>query len=98
MLELENDVFTHSAGPPSCGGRYVVPVGHLPLTGLDVPDAVGAPGWQSGPQLVVEEVVCDAGAVVVDDAVVVLEDADELVALGAAAVVVETVDVSVLVV
>jgi hypothetical protein len=98
VLELENDDFTHNAGPPSCGGRYVVPVGHLPLMGLDVPDAVGAPGWQSGPQLVDEEVVCDACAVVLVDVVVVVLDADEVVELVGAALVVKTVEDAVFVV
>jgi hypothetical protein len=56
---------------------------------LDVPAAVGAPGWQSGPQLVEDEVVCDACvAGLVEVVVVVLDaDADEVVELVAAPVV-----------
>jgi hypothetical protein len=36
----------------SCGGRYEVPAGHLPLTGLEVPGSDGVPvGLQSGPDV-----------------------------------------------
>jgi hypothetical protein len=63
----------------------------LPLTGFDVPGAVGAPGWQSGPQLVVDEVVDEA--VVLDEVVVELAPLVVLDELDAGGLVVDDVEV-----
>ncbi len=68
-----------------------MPPGHLPLTGLDVPDAEGVPlGAQSRPQPVLEDDVVEvvlpvAGAPAAaeeDEDVVAVDDVVEVVGLG----------------